>query len=155
MDERHISDLVKGWREKARNERDHVSKFVFLWFCFNATLAFESNEDTDRSMVNWLKGYPPSRLTEAFETARRSEVFTRNLAALADYSPITDPRGKRDPVVITGVEDFANLVEGIYRVRCNLFHGAKSSRDVRDDKLLRVCAAILDKWVGNLVTMWR
>jgi hypothetical protein len=25
----------------------------------------------------------------------------------------------------------------------------------RDDKLVRVCALILEKWVGNLVASWR
>ena len=48
MDENKVRNLVKGWHQRSRAEGDPTSKFVFLWFCFNAWLAFESEEDTDR-----------------------------------------------------------------------------------------------------------
>jgi hypothetical protein len=56
MDEVEVRSLVKGWHQRARQEVDLVSKFVFLWFCFNAWLAHESEEDTDREMIKWLVG---------------------------------------------------------------------------------------------------
>lgn len=54
MEELEVRSLVKGWHQRARRERDPTSRFVFLWFCFNAWLAYESEEDTDREMLNWL-----------------------------------------------------------------------------------------------------
>jgi hypothetical protein len=56
MDGHDVRSLVKGWHTRARREGDHVSIFVFLWFCFNAWLAYESQEDTDRAMIDWLTG---------------------------------------------------------------------------------------------------
>jgi hypothetical protein len=47
------------------------------------------------------------------------------------------------------------LVDGIYQVRCNLFHGGKRANDVRDRKLVTICGRILEKWVGNLVAALR
>lgn len=156
MEEREIRNLVKGWRDRSRRERDVVSKFVFLWFCFNAILAFESQKEADRTMINWLKSRPrSSRLISGYDAATRSSVFSGYLRALAANSPITDPRCRHRPVVIVDAEDFDNLLEGIYRIRCNLFHGRKSSNDVRDQKLIKVAALILEKWMGNVVSMWK
>jgi hypothetical protein len=39
-------------------ERDSVSRFVFLWFCFNAWLGYESDQDVDAEMLRWLKTAP-------------------------------------------------------------------------------------------------
>jgi hypothetical protein len=52
MEEQEVRSLVKGWHQRARREADLTSKFVFLWVCFNARLAHES--DTDREMIKWL-----------------------------------------------------------------------------------------------------
>lgn len=56
MEELEVRSLVKGWHQRARLEADLISKSVFLWFCFNAWLAFESEEDADREMIRWLTG---------------------------------------------------------------------------------------------------
>lgn len=156
MDETSIRNLVKGWYQKARGERDRVSRFVFFWVCFNAWMAFESGRETDRGMVNWLKSARKSDLRAAFDQAVGSSVFHRDLSALAGLSPISSSTPGRWPdVTVRSAGDFSGIVEGIYRVRCNLFHGGKRADDARDQKLVRVCAQILEKWVGNLVGGWR
>jgi hypothetical protein len=105
-------------------------------------------------MINWLKSSSRgTQLRSAYETARGSTVFHGYLRALATMSPIASP-GRPD-LKIGSAGDFAGIVEGIYRVRCNLFHGAKSASDIRDQKLVRLCAAVLVKWIGNLVGGWR
>jgi len=45
MEEREIRNLVKVWYHKAKRERDIFSKFVFLWFCFNAWLAYRTGKN--------------------------------------------------------------------------------------------------------------
>jgi hypothetical protein len=157
MDERRVRNLVKGWHQRSRIEGDLTTKFVFLWFCFNAWLAFESNEDTDREMINWLKDprAAGSQLRSSFKLAAGSTVFSGHLKALAGYSPISSTGRRQRVVQIGSAEDFPDVVEGIYQVRCNLFHGGKEPGNPRDDKLVRVCALILEKWVGNLVASWR
>lgn len=157
MEERDLHNLVKGWFARSRRESDPISKFVFLWFCFNAVMAFESQEDSDREMLNWLKSEPSdSRLIRAYEKAfaPHDGLFRRNIAALVLLTPIKDPRGKRTDVEIDGEDDFGNLVEGIYRVRCNLFHGAKGATDTRDRKLVTTSQRILEKWVGNTLLLF-
>ncbi len=131
---------------------------VFLWFCFNATLAFESAEDIDREMIDWLKGPEASRsrLRSSFEASNSpTSLFSGYLKTLMELTPIASTgRRRRRDVEITSVDDFENIVEAIYRVRCNLFHGGKRPDDPRDQKLIKVCGQILEKWVGNLATGW-
>lgn len=157
MEEIEVRNLVEGWHQRARREADHISKFVFLWFCFNAWLAYESGEDTDREMINWLvrPQAATSRLRAGFDVASRSDVFVGCLKTLADLSPITSTGHRRREVRTVSPDDFASIVEGVYRVRCNLFHGGKQASDLRDEKLVTVCARILEKWVSSLVMSWR
>jgi hypothetical protein len=156
MDERRVRNLVKGWHQRSRTEGDLTTKFVFLWFCFNAWLAFESNEDTDREMIDWLKDprATRSKLRASYNLALDSSVFLGHLKTLAAYGPISSTGRRQRVVQMESADDFLNIVDGIYQVRCNLFHGGKESGNARDDKLVRVCALILEKWVGNLVASW-
>lgn len=157
MEELEVRSLVKGWHQRARREADLISKFVFLWFCFNAWLAYESEEDTDREMIKWLASprASVSQLRASFDLASRSDVFVGYLNALADLGPITSTGRRRREVRIDSPSNFEGIVEGLYQVRCNLFHGGKRASDLRDEKLVMVCARILEKWVGNLVARWR
>jgi hypothetical protein len=154
MDEQRIQALVKSWHARSTREGDPVSKFVFLWFCFNARLSYESGEDRDRDMLEWLKTASPgsSQLRRSYDQAMASDVFRRDLQTLVSSSPIHGTRRHNPQVVrIRDIEDFPNIVEGVYQVRCNLFHGGKRADDLRDQKLVKVSAAILRKWVGNVV----
>lgn len=159
MEEVDVRNLIKGWYQRSRQERDAISKFVFLWFCFNAALAYESAEDSDRDMLDWLEGpgSTASRLRASFNASNAAtSLFPGYVKTLMALSPIASSgRRRRRDVTITSLDDFENIVEAIYRVRCNLFHGGKSPHNLRDRKLVTVCGRILEKWIGNLVAGWR
>lgn len=151
-----MRDLVVCWHERAQREDDYVSKFVFLWFCFNAWLAYESDQDSDRRMIDWLKAphARKSQLRIAFNQASRSKQFTYCSELLFELSPIADGAGRRPNVHIESAEGFEGIVEGVYRVRCNLFHGNKDPNSSRDEDLVRACGQILVEWIGSLVSSW-
>jgi hypothetical protein len=157
MEEREIKNLVKVWHEKAKEERDIFTKFVFLWFCFNAWLAYQTNEDTDRGMVECLKRKDPSvsDIVYEYDRAFGSGWFKERIQELKGLAPIDDPRGRRTLVNINDISNFDEICEAIYRIRCNLFHGGKTPSGDRDKKLVKVTGDILEKWVGNLVNSWR
>lgn len=157
MKEQRIKNLVKTWYEKARFEQDPFSKFIFLWICFNAWLDYKSGEFLDSEMINWLirQTFSTSDLISNYENAKKTEPLMRSLKTLADMSPIYDSRGRRDPIRIKDEDDFENIVKGIYRIRCNLFHGGKEANDSRDRKLVEVSKRVLEKWIGNLIATWR
>ena len=65
MDEGSIKNLIKVWYEKGSNEQDIFSKFIFLWFCFNAWISHLSDEESDAGMMREL----------ANRDARMSDLF--------------------------------------------------------------------------------
>lgn len=161
MDEQKIKKLIKGWyNEKAKNETEPVFKFLCLWICFNAWLAYCSNERTDRKMIVWLvrQTASSSELIRAYERKRQqSETFKDSLKSFAEEAPIGDSRGRSNPsnsIEIVNGSDRNNIINGIYKVRCNLFHGGKAFDDSRDQKLVALGADILDQWIGNLIDLW-
>jgi len=156
MDEEKIKNLVKVWYEKAKSEADEFSKFVFLWFCFNAWLAYRTQEDHDRKMLELLKAEDSSTkdMKAEYDRAFSGSSFKERIKDLKTLSPIYDSRNKYDPVTINNVTNFPDICEAIYRIRCNLFHGGKTPDDNRDRKLVIVGGTILEKWVGNLVSSW-
>lgn len=157
MEEAEVKNLVKEWRQRSVREGDILPKFVFLWFSFNAWLAYESGEDRDHDMIELLANALPadSELRASYNVALGSEVFRTYLKNLAGLSPIHSTGRRVRQVQIDSAEDFAGIVRGLYQVRCNLFHGGKRPGDVRDQKLVKTCSRILEKWVGNLVGSWR
>jgi len=159
MEEQKIKNLIKVWHEKARRERDVFSRFVFLWICFNAWLDFRSGKERDREMIEYLKeqkrDLPALDLISSFNYAFESKDTCKILHGIVSLSPIKDSRGKFPDVNITNTEDIPNIVEAIYRVRCNFFHGRKEAKNPRDEQLVTVCARILEKWIGNLIGGWK
>lgn len=157
MNEARVKDLIKVWYEKAKLENSPFSRFVFLWFCFNAWVAYRSNAETDTAMINWLVGRSPanSDLIGEYEHAMQTKPFQKLVGSLAQMSPIYDARDRRPPVAIRNETDREGVIRGIYRIRCNLFHGGKRADNVRDQGLVVLAQRILEKWLGNLIVSWR
>ncbi len=132
-----FKDLVSEWFD--RYEMADFDRFIYLWISFNAWLARESNENTDRDMIDWFK----ENYNHTFEKARESnpemceaidwfiENGIKNMKTKGIYKPASD-------------EDFENIVEVIYQVRCNLFHGSKSRDAAIDRQAVANATTLLD-----------
>lgn len=150
-----VQTLVKSWyTNKAKNETDEYYKFMSLWICINAWLDFESEKTRDREMIDWLKGSESdtSKIWLAFESMLETTVGQNGVQNLIHACPITGDRGS--DVIITSASDTDNIIEAIYKIRCNLFHGGKTPSNTRDTKLLSSANLVLSKWVAALVADW-
>jgi len=156
MEEKEIKNLVKTWYGKSKFEQNPFSKFVFLWICFNAWISYKSDKPRDSDMIKWLirQDALTSDLISSYENSKETEPFIRNLKTLANMPPIHDSRDGRKPIIIKDENDFRNIVKGIYRIRCNLFHGSKQYDNSRNLKLVMISYRILEKWIGNMICDW-
>lgn len=159
MEENNVKELIRVWFHKAQVETDIFSKFVFLWFCFNAWLAFKSNRETDGNMINWLKRNRSSDLYIAYQSIIDSEADSTPIEELVNLSPIYGEvshqrLARRADIRINDKNDFDNLIEAIYRIRCNLFHGRKDADLRRDQELVQACGNILEAWMQTLTAFW-
>ena len=162
MDERKLRSLVEAWHARALEEDDQFTRFVFLWFCFNARLSWESKQGSDRDMIERLKRQDAgsSQLRAACDRAmRQSDTFAGHVQVLVEQSPLKKMRPVRgkggQETSISSLDDFASILEFVYQVRCNLFLGSKSPDDSRDEKLVGACSRITESWIGCLVEGWK
>ncbi|MDI6817042.1 MAG: hypothetical protein QME41_07620 [Actinomycetota bacterium] len=147
-----VRNLIVNWHDKALRENDVFSKFVFHWFCFNAWLAHESGRYADRAMLDWLRQNRASRLSCAFDLIVDRSAIDR-LIALSPIRGDATRHNQRDKfdIYISNNNDFDNIVEAIYRIRCNLFHRRKEADDIRDQQLVDACGGILKGWIHALI----
>lgn len=151
-----VQELIKDWHwNRAKNEEDPFYRFMCHWICFNAWLDYKSEKYTDREMLNWLKRQTQdtSDIIASYEAMKLTTVGIQNLESLVAMSPIIDSKGRTD-IEISDVNDRDNIIEAIYRIRCNLFHGNKRSSSTRDVKLIRCVNFIMTKWMDNLISRW-
>jgi hypothetical protein len=156
MSNQQVKNIIKVLYEQSRKESDHLAKFFLLWRCFNQCLTHEfvkrtSGKRTDRAMIDWLKKQSPSSsdLIECFERCKAKSNFTQSLRFLAKNSPYKDTRGKQE-IIVKNENDFGNIIDAIYLIRCNLFHGGTDPVDEVSKKQLELALNILNIWVATL-----
>jgi hypothetical protein len=152
MSDQQIKNLFKVWLKKSRRKSDHFSKFLFLWICFNAWIAYKSREDSGRDMINWLvrQNSQSSDLVECFEACKNKRTFVDILKIFAAKSPFKDSREKRPDINVKDENDFENIVNAIYRIRCNLFHGSSVAHENETQAVIALSTRILNEWIETL-----
>ncbi len=151
MDEK-VKRLIKSWRAKAKSERDVFSRFVFLYFCFNATIANLSEKESDAQMINWICANDnplKSRFLQLIDLENHY-YFSQRLTVLKQLTPVHSNLKNKPAITINGIRNFEEVIRAIYYVRCNLFHGCKSPNDARDYKLAKVSGDILQKLISAI-----
>jgi len=85
---------------------------------------------------------------------KQTTVGLLALKALVSYSPIKDSKGRRHDIEMINENDRKNIIDAMYRIRCNLFHGSKSSINNRDNKLIKTASGIMAKWMSELISVF-
>lgn len=156
MREETVKELVRGWYlNKAKNETDEFYKLLCLWICFNAWLSHIVEENSDARMIQSLIDNPSFDLSRAYRSMAQTTTGKQALIDFSSMSPIADSREMRPEIVIRDAQDRESIIRGIYRVRCNLFHGGKNYNEIRDKKLVKCANRVLDKWMSELIGLWR
>ncbi len=151
-------ELILGWHQKATEEDDYFSRFVFEYLAFIAhvknNLFFE--ETSDRNVIQSLKRDPirQGRYAQRVRSDKHLLGVVQHLVGELKESPLRNSsldldnpeidrwwnssglRPNADETSLKGlirsVDDWENLVEFWYSVRNNLFHGGKNPNVKRD-----------------------
>jgi len=135
--------FTQRWLERAERTDEPVDegdRFISLWIAFNGWMKGEFGERiSDRGLIRKVKAFGP--IKGVFDTLRSSNNdFARALGELGQYSVI-DMRYPDDINKQQQYDDtFESLIETIYQIRCNLFHGRKETTEDSKDRHL-VCLA--------------
>ena len=151
-------ELIYSWYKKAVVE-DYFSKFVFLYMSFIAFLRKKRFPECekDREAIEKLK--EDNEIKDKFYTLyvkcdRRMVVEVEALIRELKKQPLINETDKNiKQVVINSVDDWENIIEFIYTVRNNLFHGDKNPEAFRDSIIVHYAYILLHPIVDVMVGM--
>lgn len=138
--------LISWWKIKAKEQRDSFIKFFLLYMCLDAWISDESKAEYDRDKLEWLinsenslkKYWPVTPNIQSSLTGMKKRGMIENMHPLhrGEYRYLKD------------VNNFGEVVNFIYQIRCNLFHGGKSPVKNDDLQIVHWAAKILENWIG-------
>ncbi len=121
-------DFIFQWYE--RYEMAEFDKFIYLWMSFNAWLSkhTKTKNKTDREMIEEFKKTDQANYIELI---KQDSELNNNVEWLCENGVLN----YRNETIIKpkNIDDFNGIVECIYAIRCNLFHGSYK-RDVPIDR---------------------
>lgn len=107
--------------------------------CWRAFDAFISSEFPDHQVGNRIKAFVKyyGSWYKAIYPTTFSDLFKESIDALSKTSVIDmTPNSKRQPLTINNKADLKEVIDIIYRIRCNLEHGGKQMVEERNIDLV-------------------
>jgi hypothetical protein len=141
-----VMTVISEWYRIADEQRpdDPFFQFIGIWIAFNAFYVSRYHNFTDARVSD-------HKCVRKFAQEAGSVAYHRRLLKDAEYAravAVLAEEGVRDVISdehyeIPKPEDLAAVLEVVYQVRCNLFHGGKLIRDPRDQRLTRASFMII------------
>lgn len=138
--------FIDKWLERAERNNaniDKADKFISLWIAFNGWMKGKFGENiTDRNLVEKVKKL--EEIKTVFNNLKSDFRFNQSLNRLENFHVI-DMRDIDNKDKIKKYDGtFESLIETIYQIRCNLFHGRKDTKeDEKDFELICISYDIL------------
>lgn len=149
-----LKNRLRFWKEKADHvSNDHWVRFIIYWMMFDASITEGSGKDNDRARLNWFYAND-NELKNIFREYWNRPKYLEILGELKKLSPISDMRpSKREnsSVVLSDILNEQEVLEFIYQIRCNTFHGAKDLSDTKDQHLVRLTGELFDQPLSAFV----
>ena len=158
-----LGQIIRKWYEKAQNAEDPFDKFIYLWIAFDAFATNYSEKEWPKQIRKSIEKDP--MLTNCYISLMKNNHFSRKIRELQKLCPVYDTRKKfrndpRHSVTLSDPNNFEELINVIYKIRNNLFHGGKSPDEERDKELVSLAFNILDKFStliflkANIIRNW-
>ena len=139
--------FTERWLERAERERgcvDDGDRFISLWIAFNGWMSGRFGEALrDADKIKCLKDLQDFK--DVFDRLREEDLGFRESLDSLEGVPVTNMQFAKNREQIHRYDGtFESLVDVIYRVRCNLFHGRKNiDEDNKDFELVGLSYRIL------------
>lgn len=161
-----LLNRVSDWHDRASEEGDYFVKFIFDYLAFIALICYNNyGNKRDRILIQELKrnGQIRYEYYSIVDTEKINEIID-----ILSYDPITNETNNMDKWwdcdlnscsneisstdgIIHSVDDFQNILEFIYRVRNNLFHGKKGINFGRDSLIVEYGFYLINPLVEVLI----
>lgn len=138
--------IISVWIKKGDLEEDSFSKFIYYWVAFNCWFYTKTNKVQDSEALKDI--YKRQDLYSGFVqlVAKNKPIFLK----LVSICPIKNNRISGREKNINDMEKFEEVVNILYEIRCNLFHGSKLDTEERDKEVVEMATPILEIIVKNV-----
>lgn len=142
---------LSWWWLRAKNETDIWIKFFLYWMMFDAYITEGSGSSSDQKKIRWFIDND-NEIKELIPGYWGNLPDNYSIQILKASSPLIDTRpdriGKRH--FLNDPSNLEEVVNFIYHIRCNLFHGSKDLQQGRDEALVMAAGNLIKK----LVDFW-
>jgi len=147
-EKKELKEKIGRWKIRADDMNSPKTKqfcrFFIYYMCFDAWLTAESGKDLDVDKKKWFKDND-NCLKRNFDIGPRMKGW---LTALKNKGSIRDMRPSHNgEASLNQIDNLNELIEVIYQIRCNLFHGSKNPNNPNDASLVYLTGNILEQWV--------
>ena len=143
-------EFTKEWLERAERKEDECvddgDRFISLWIAFNGWMKGRFDENgNDKMLLDETKKL--AEFNDSFNHLKQDDfLFKKNLEKLATYTVVNMKKQKDkdeyDEYRYDGTLE--SLIDVLYQVRCNLFHGRKEiNANSKDFELVSLSLSIL------------
>jgi hypothetical protein len=147
-----VLEIAREWRLAATDDaaigRGAIARFLKVWIAFNALYALRAgNVEGDRKQLERFTEWLPVR--SAHERGLSQQVYRRSVESL-------EPGGIRNyqkncTLLVRPPYACLDVLDAVYQVRCNLFHGKKAPTNLRDAQLVQSAGNIISFIVNSLL----
>lgn len=137
--------LISWWMIKAKRETDPFIKFFILYMCLDAWITAGSMSDSDAKKLQWLKE-SENPLKEYWPATPHIKVPLQGLIKIGSVEDMR-PNHRGEHKYLNESSSFGDVIDFIYQIRCNLFHGGKSYINKNDKTLSHLSAKIVENWI--------
>lgn len=136
--------IAREWRTAASADfgigATAINRFLKLWIAFNALYAVRFDRVRgDRNQVRRFARWAP--VVAAHERGLGERVYRRSVESIGEFGVYNFERAQR--IHVSQPYSSSDMFEAVYQIRCNLFHGRKTPRNLRDAQLVQAGASIL------------
>lgn len=152
-----LKQLIIDWSKKSEKEDNPFNKFISIWISFNALYSVICNCKYDKANIDKFSDYEISKKIN--ECLLKEPKYKENLEFLKAYNNgkgIQNLKYKENPPKkISNFENFKEVLQFIYQVRNNLFHGGKQPKNPRDVKLVNASWYIVYCFMNKYIKRWQ
>jgi len=104
-----------------------------------------SGSDSDTQKRRWLTS-TDNPLRKYWDSTPNKKVLLQGLKNIGQVEDMR-PAHRGEYKYLSDVNNFTEVIEFIYQIRCNLFHGGKSPVNAHDKRLVSLSSKVLEKWI--------
>lgn len=132
-----VKKIMDNWILRSKTESEPFNKFISLWIAFNGYYVSATGENRDAEALKKIKSN--NELKNWYDTIKNHSSVT----TLISIAPVKNLKSGND--VTIDRDDFGTVIDIVYQIRNNLFHGNKSDHVNRDNEVVSAAIPILEQ----------